>query len=105
MWYKEYESVGSRMLKAKKKLEKLRKKNPKINPIIIEGKKITTTWWGNAWIDNLKYYADYDNRVARGKSYVKNGFVIHLSIRKGLIEAMVMGTQSTPYEIKIKIEN
>ncbi len=103
MWYKEYESVGDRISKAKKKLKKLQKKDPSINPITIEGKHIANTWWGKAWINNLKYYADYDNRLSRGRSYVKNGLVIHLAIKKSEIEAMVIGTSSTPYKIKINI--
>lgn len=104
MWYRKYESVALRAQKAQDKIKKLQKKDPNINPVTIEGKDITKTWWGDAWIDNLIYYADYDNRVARGKSYVKNGFVIHLSIQEGIIEAMVMGQSSTPYKIKINIE-
>ena len=41
-------------------LEKLRKKNPDIQPVIIDG-KLAKTWWAQAWNENLESYADYSN--------------------------------------------
>lgn len=98
-----YKPVAERSSEARKKIEKLRKKNPDISPVTVEGRKIAKTWWGKAWNDNLKHYADYDNRIGRGRSYVKNGLVIHLEIKNGKLEAMVMGTRATPYKITVKI--
>ena len=102
MWFKPYVSVGKRAANAQKKIKQLKKKNPNINPIVIEGNQIAKSWWGKIWIKHLEHYADYDNRVARGRSYVKNGLVVHFAINPGHIEAMVMGTSSSPYKIKIK---
>ncbi len=102
MWFREYVSVGERSARAQRKIRQLKKKNPNLNPVVIDGKQIASSWWGKAWINHLKHYADFDNRVGRGRSYVKNGLVIHFAIKPGHIESIVMGTSSSPYNIKIK---
>ena len=74
------------------------------NPIYIEGRKIAKSWWGEAWCKNLELYADYENRIARGKTYVRNGSVIHLAIEGGSVTAKVQGSRSRPYDIKVDIQ-
>lgn len=86
-----------------KLLGKLRKKNPNISPVVIEGKKIATTWWGISWNKNLERYADYDSRIGRGRTYVRGGRVLDLAIVPGLITALVAGSESQPYSVTIKI--
>jgi uncharacterized Zn finger protein len=100
----DYESVGEKTAKAKKQLEKLRKKNPDISPIVIEGKTIAKSWWGKAWTKNLETYADYDNRIDRGRSYVKNGLVLDLRIEEGYVTALVFGSGSRLYNITVTIK-
>ena len=51
---------------AKKKTEEIRE------PIIIESRIISSSWWGKAWCDNIDNYADFDNRLPRGRNYVRN---------------------------------
>lgn len=104
MWFREYVSVGEKSVRAQRKRTQLKKKRKDINPVIVEGNKIAKSWWGQAWINHLKHYADFDSRVGRGRSYVKNGFVIHLATTSGHIEALVMGTRATPYKVEIKID-
>jgi len=100
--YGEYVSVAEKKEKAKKQLEKLRKKDPELSPIIIEGKKIAKTWWGLAWCKNLESYADYSNRIGRGSAYVKNGFILDLKIEQGVIKGKVYGSHL--YNIVIRID-
>jgi uncharacterized Zn finger protein len=97
----EYVPVSKKREKAQKLIAQLKKKNPNLSPVVIEGKKITTTWWGKAWCDNLVSYRDYENRLSRGSAYVKNGFVVDLQIENGLITAQVSGSKL--YKIKVKI--
>jgi uncharacterized Zn finger protein len=103
-WYDfgEYVPVAKKKEKAIKEIEKLRKKDSDLSPVIIEGRKIAKTWWGNAWCKNLEYYADYSNRIGRGSAYIKNGFVVDLKIFEGLVTGKVMGTRL--YKIEIKID-
>lgn len=63
-----YISVAKKREKAMKKIEKLKKKNPDITPVIITGSKLAMTWWGNSWNKNLESYCDYANRIQRGRS-------------------------------------
>ncbi|URZ00287.1 SWIM zinc finger family protein [Clostridium felsineum] len=102
--YYEYVSVSERKEKAKKSLEKLKKTRPNISPVIIPGRSIAVKWWGKAWNVNLESYADYSNRIGRGKSYVRNGAVLDLQIKEGRVEALVQGSGSKPYNVEIIID-
>lgn len=105
MWgYYEYVPVAKKKQNAQKALEKLRKKRPDIRPVIIEGNKVAKTWWGNAWNKNLEAYADYANRIGRGRAYVKNGFVLDLQITAGSVTAVVAGSGRNPYNVKVNID-
>ena len=101
--FPEYVSVAQRKKKAKAALDKLKKKNSQVKPVVIDGTKIAKTWWGIAWIKNLECYADYSNRIGRGRSYVRHGSVLDLQIEKGLVRALVKGSRSKPYKIDIRI--
>jgi len=89
-------------MRALKKIEKLRKKGLDIKPVEIEGRKIARTFWGEAWCDHLESFSDYENRLPRGRTYVRNGSVCHLDIAKGEIRAMVSGSEL--YTVKVAIK-
>jgi len=99
-----YVSVGEKRAKARRKLERLQKKNPGIRPIVIDGNKLAHTWWGKAWNKNLECYADYSNRIGRGRSYVRHGAVLDLKIEPGKVKALVQGARSNPYKVEIEIK-
>jgi uncharacterized Zn finger protein len=99
-----YVSVAEKRERALKAIEKLRKKNPDIEPVIIQGRTISSTWWGKSWTKNLESYSDYANRMGRGRSYVRNNAVIDLKIKLGLVTSMVQGSDKKPYNINITIK-
>ena len=66
--FPKYVSVAEKKEMAAKKLKQLQKKKPDIQPIIIQGNTLAITWWGNAWNNNLTKYANYSNRVGRGRN-------------------------------------
>lgn len=99
-----YVSVAEKKAKAAKKLKKLQKSNPAVRPVVIEGSAIARTWWGKSWNRNLERYADYENRIGRGRSYVRHGAVLDLQIRAGEATALVQGSRSQPYSVKITIK-
>src|SRR5438105_3284278 len=103
MWYsfRPYVTVAQRRAKAAKEVQKRQKKGQTVTPIIIEGRAIARTFWGKAWCENLESYSDYANRLPRGRSYVRNGSVMHLAITKGKVEALVRGTET--YTVSIAI--
>ncbi|MCX4026909.1 hypothetical protein H0A36_12065 [Endozoicomonas sp. SM1973] len=96
-----YVPVAQRRAKAKKQMDKLRKKGKNIQPIEVAGRKIAKTFWGNAWCTHLEKFSDFSNRLPRGRTYVRNGSVCHLEIQKGKIVAKVSG--SDIYDINISI--
>lgn len=98
-----YVSVGEKRAKAERKLMQLKKKNPDITPLILQGAKLAHSWWGKAWNLNLEKYADYSNRIGRGRSYIRNGFVLDFKINSGEVTALVQGTRTSPYKVAIKI--
>ena len=100
--YPPYVPVAVRKEKAAKAAAKLLKKGGSHQPVQLDGKTIARTFWGKAWCENLESYSDYSNRLPRGRSYVRNGSVLHLDIRRGEIEALVSG--SSLYKIKIGIK-
>ncbi|CAA7601227.1 Zinc finger SWIM-type profile [Acididesulfobacillus acetoxydans] len=102
--FPQYVSVAEKRAKAQKSLEKLRKKNPEIAPVIIEGRKLARTWWGKAWNDNLESYSDYANRLGRGRSYVRRGAVLDLRIAPGKVAALVQGSSAKPYRVEITVQ-
>jgi len=101
--YYQKPTVSAMKWKSEKAIEKLRKKDPDINPVIIQGRTIATSWWGKAWNINLESYADYSNRIDRGKSYVRSNTVIDLKIFNGGAQAMVIGSRAKPYDVMINI--
>jgi uncharacterized Zn finger protein len=103
MWYgfRPYVPVARRRAQAARELEKRRKKGEKVSPVCLEGRTIARTFWGKAWCENLESYSDYDNRLPRGRTYVRNGSVVDLQIEPGKIKALVSGTSL--YRITIDI--
>ncbi len=94
--------VAEQRRSAMKRIEKLQKKGRKVLPVVIGGKAIASTFWGKAWCANLEVYSDYSNRIPRGRTYVRNGSVVDLQIRAGLVQALVSGSDLYNVEIKIK---
>src|SRR5438105_9428161 len=103
MWfsYRPYVPVAQRRAKAAREVEKRRKKGQAVSPVVIEGRAIAHTFWGMAWCDNLESYSDYENRLPRGRTYVRNGSVVDLQIQPGKVTALVSGSEL--YEVSVTI--
>jgi uncharacterized Zn finger protein len=99
--FRPYVSVGARRAQAARELVKLQKKGRKISPVVIEGRTIAGTFWGEAWCDNLERYSDFANRLPRGRTYVRNGSVVDLQVGPGCVTALVSG--STIYDVKVTV--
>jgi uncharacterized Zn finger protein len=97
----QYVSVAERREKARKQAEKLRKKGDVLSPVVIAGRTIAATFWGKAWCQNLEQYGDYENRIPRGRAYVRNGSVLDLKIGAARVDALVSG--SDLYSVAIEI--
>ena len=101
--FPEYVPVAQKKAEARRNLDTLKKKDPGMQPVTIEGSVIAKSWWGKAWNANLEKYADFANRIGRGKSYLRYGAVLDLRVDRGCVTALVQGSRSKPYKVKIDI--
>jgi uncharacterized Zn finger protein len=99
--WKPYVSVAERKRKAERELANSQKKGAAMTPVVIAGRAIATTFWGQAWCQNIERYSDYANRLPRGRSYVRNRAVLDLRIADGVVKALVMGSRRYQVEVKI----
>src|ERR1035437_1696882 len=100
--WKPYVPVAERRRKALKKMEGLRKKGRIISPVSVDGRTIAKTFWGKAWCENMESYRDYENRLPRGRTYVRNGSVVDLQIAPGRVTAAVSGSELYDVTVTIK---
>lgn len=101
--WRPYVPVAKRRKNGEKNATKLLKKGEKIEPVKINGRTIAKSFWGKAWCEHLESFSDYANRLPRGRTYVRNGSVIHLSIDEGKVTAFVQG--SDLYKIAVEIKS
>jgi uncharacterized Zn finger protein len=95
-YYPPYMSVAEKRAHGLQALAKLLKKSKRAaEPVVLPHRKrqLATTFWGQAWADNLERYADLANRLPRGRAYLRNGSVLDLTIGPGRVEAYVAGTE------------
>ena len=103
-YFPPYVSVAEKKALGARALSKLLKKSKRTaEPVLLTSgrRHVATTFWGKAWCQNLERYADFANRLPRGRTYVRNGSVLDLAIAKGKVEAYVAGSEL--YTVKIGI--
>lgn len=101
-WY-QYESAREKKQRMERELKKRIARGETLQPLVLaEGKrKIAHTFWGNAWCQHIESYRDYENRLPRARTYLRQGTVYNLSVEPGKIRAQVAG--STLYDVEITI--
>lgn len=100
--YSRKPSVQEQRQKAEREQHRLTKRGEKLSPVVIDGRAIASSFWGKAWCDNLESYRDYEHRLPRGRSYVRNRAVLDLDVTGGQIRALVSGSEVYQIEVKIK---
>ena len=100
-WYPRYVPVGVRRARANLKMQELRAQGMKVQPVELRGRTIAGSFWGQRWCQHLESFSDYENRLPRGRTYVRNGSVCHLAIEAGSVEAMVIGREL--YQVVVRI--
>src|SRR5260370_22745344 len=98
--WRPYVPVAKRRANATAFAVKLAKKEKRtLCPVTLDGRLIARTFWGRAWCENLEHYSDYQNRLPRGRPYVRNGSVTRLQITSDPTRARV--TRSALYPVTI----
>ncbi|MEU3712557.1 SWIM zinc finger family protein [Streptomyces catenulae] len=67
------------------------------------GDTFATTWWGRAWLDALETTALDPARLARGRTYARDGHVDTINITPGRILATIRGSRPRPYSAEIRL--
>jgi uncharacterized Zn finger protein len=96
-----YVSAAERRRRGLREVTKRKKKGLPAEPVAVAGRTIARTFWGKAWCDHLESYSDYANRLPRGRTYVRNGSVLHLGVGPGRIDALVQGSEL--YEVSVVV--
>ncbi|WP_406475215.1 SWIM zinc finger family protein [Streptomyces platensis] len=61
------------------------------------------SWWGSAWLDALETAALDSARLARGRTYARDGHVDTINVTPGRIVATVRGSRPRPYSADIRL--
>ena len=70
----------------------------------IEGRNIAVTWWGRKWCENIEGFADWSNRLPRGRAYCRGGYIEDLDLdHHGSVRALVAGSHGWPYRVTVQI--
>src|SRR6202789_852669 len=99
--WKPYIPAAARRQAAERTVAKMVRKGQALSPVTASRGAIAKSFWGKAWCQNLERYSDYSNRLPRGRTYLRNGSVIDLTIGPGEVTAQVMG--SSLYRITVRI--
>ncbi len=100
-WFPPYIPVGARRARVARVSDELRRNGVDVQPVHIEGRTIARSFWGRRWCDHLESCSDFENRLPRGRAYVRNGSVCHLDVHAGGVDAMVVG--SDLYHVVVRI--
>lgn len=101
-FWKPYVSVAQRRKMAAQSLKHLLKKGQEAQPVQPEGKAIALSFWGKAWCDHIESFSDFENRIPRGRTYIRNGSVCHLQIGAGRVDAFVSGSMLYSVSLTVK---
>ncbi|MBE0564700.1 MAG: SWIM zinc finger family protein [Krumholzibacteria bacterium] len=99
-WFPRQQTVAERRAANEKMLRDLRKAGRDLRPVA-PGQSAPRSVWGRRWCEHFDLFADFRNRLARGRSYVRHGAVLHLELTEGSIVALVAGTDL--YEVEIMV--
>ena len=100
-WLPPHVPVGARRARVARVSDELRRNGVDVQPVHIEGRSIARSFWGRRWCHHLESCSDFENRLPRGRAYVRNGSVCHLDVHAGGVDAMVVG--SDLYHVVVRI--
>ncbi len=103
MWWS-YQDVEEQKARVQREIAKRKKRGEKFQALEAPAgqKKLCTTFWGQAWCRNLESYQDYESRLPRGRSYLRQGKVYDLTIEPGKLSAVVAGSELYDTSVTIK---
>lgn len=91
----DYDDVRESKERLERQIAKRRQRGERFEALAAPAgqKKLCTTFWGQAWCRNLESYQQYESRLPRGRSYLRQGRVYNLEIESGKLSAVVAGSE------------
>ena len=97
-----YVSAKEKASLAQKIADDLTAQGEVLHPAAAHGKKIANSFWGYAWCRAIEQWQDYESRLPSGRSLLRNGAVIDLTIEPGVVRAKIV--QKELYDLNIFID-
>lgn len=95
--------TGALPARATRELESRRAAGEVLEPILPNHpRNLATTFWGMAWNRYLMECADYASRLPRGRTALRAGRVLRLTLETGSIRAVVAGQRLFDVSINIR---
>lgn len=73
--------------------------------IIIDGKLISKSWWGQKWCKNIESYQNISSRLERGRTYIRSNRIKSLDVSYNKVCAKVKGSADNVYSVIIDIDS
>ncbi len=77
---------------------------------VVDGMKIRSdrgtigeTWWSRRWLHTLEALG-MGSRLSRGRSYARQGQIVSIDIKPGVVKAKVQGSVREPYKVTIHLQ-
>src|SRR3954469_12046394 len=67
------------------------------------GGEFGESWWAGRWQAVLESFR-VGGRLARGRTYARQGQVLNIDIAEGRVTARVQGSRPKPYDVSIAVE-
>src|SRR5688500_187775 len=61
------------------------------------------SWWANGWQSVLESFR-LGGRLARGRTYARQGQVLSIDIAPGEVKSRVQGSRPKPYDVTIRVK-
>lgn len=71
--------------------------------MVARGGEQTASWWARRWMSTLDGFG-WAGRLARGRSYARNGRVLDVEVSPGVVRARVQGSEPRPYRVEMSVE-
>ena len=87
----------------RRELDRRRREGEILEPLVAPAgsRALVKSFWAKAWCRHLESYQDYESRLPRGRSYLRQGRVYNLGIEPSKISAEVAGSRL--YTVSIKV--
>jgi len=83
-------SMKERIHRIESLLSTLQVENPDLAPVrVVHKRKLSGSFWGQAWNHNLTTYPDCDFRLEQGRSHLRAGGIVNLRVEHTVVHATV----------------